>query len=64
MFFLVLENFLEMEFFPLREYLKEVTCRFLLMRKQVWAQIPSATNISSAGEEQQMLIWKPDEVHL
>lgn len=60
MFFLVLKNFLEMEFFPLREYLKEVAFRFLLMLKQVWAQIPSATNISSAGEEQQMLIWKPN----
>lgn len=34
------------------------------MLKQVWAQIPSATNISSAGEQQQMLIWKPNYIHL
>lgn len=60
MVFLVGYGFLEIEFFPLYEYFREVTYRFLLMLKQVWAQIPSATNISSAGEQQQMLIWKPN----
>lgn len=49
MVFLVGWDFLEIEYFPLYKYFKEVTYRFLLMLKQVWAPIPSATNISSAG---------------